>query len=61
MLCHDCLQRQSLFDDTTALSGKVIYRYHFKWEGRNPTKPKSTEMQKEILLKKKKKKNPTKQ
>lgn len=53
MLSCDCLQKQSLFDDTAALS-EVIYRCHFKGGGGNPTKPNSTEMQKEILLRKRK-------
>lgn len=30
MLSRDCLQKQSLFDDTAALTGEVIYRHHFK-------------------------------
>jgi hypothetical protein len=31
------------FDEIAALSVEVIYRYHFKVQGRNPTKPNSTE------------------
>lgn len=33
MLSRDCLQKQSLSDDTAALSGEVIYRHHFKAGG----------------------------
>ena len=60
MLSRDCLQKQSLFDDTAALWGEVIYRHHFKGGvglgSGNPTKPNSTEMHEAVLLRRKKNK-----
>lgn len=62
MLSRDCLQKQSLFDDTAALSGEVIYRHHFKagagggLGSGDLTKPNSTEMHDAVLLRRKRNK-----